>query len=95
MKKVLFTSILLISSCSEYNLDIEEFTFRKLVESDLKEECGNNEACKTAVSDQIKHCMEAANWQAILGNEEDAELMQNFVEKFYPCFKDSNGERLF
>lgn len=82
-----------LSGCSEGS--VEEFTFRKLLESDLKDECGKNTECKELVSLQIKNCMELANWKNLLDKEEGDKAFEEFDTAFNPCFKDKSGKPLF
>jgi len=84
--------VIILTGCSEGA--VEEFTFRKLAEHDLKEECGQDKSCRSAISSQIKHCMEFANWRVLLEKEEDDKAFFEFNEVFRPCFKDENGNVL-
>jgi hypothetical protein len=75
---------------------VEEFVFKNLMESDLVERCGDtNPVCVNLVKSQLDSCMEKSNWREILGKEEDKKLMLKFANKFYSCFKNSDGKPLF
>ncbi len=89
----LYFLIILIGGCSAEQA--EEFAFRKTMEYQLKEDCGDDKACLKAIEDQIKHCMEESNWRSYLENEEDPVKLQQFIEEFFPCFKDPAGGSYF
>ncbi len=95
MKILVFAVIVcLVVGCSAEQA--EEFVFKNLMESDLIERCGDeNQECINSVKSQLVSCMEKSNWREILGKEEDEKLMLKFVKKFYPCFKDSDGNSHF
>ena len=91
---ILMAALLLIGGCSGEK--VEEFVFRKTIEFDLVERCGEgDEACVKNVRSQIKICMDKNNWQELIDNEDNDELYIEFAKNFYPCFKDDNGDPLF
>jgi len=86
--------LLLVSGCSKEQT--EEFVFRKVIQRDLVERCGeDNPQCVEAVEQQIESCMEKSDWRRVLENEDDEEEMKRFVFEFYPCFKDPDGNSYF
>ena len=86
--------LLVVSGCSKEQT--EEFVFRKVIEHDLVERCGeDNPQCVEAVEQQIESCMEKGDWRRVLENEDDEEEMRRFVLEFYPCFKDPDGNSYF
>jgi len=95
MKKFfVFAFFLLISGCS--GEQAEEFAFRKMIEYQLKNDCGEeNKQCIKAVEEQMKTCMDESDWRTYLDSHEDQKEMQRFVKKFFPCFKDANGNSYF
>ena len=95
MKKVyLFVFSLLVGGCS--GDQVEEFVFRKVLEYELKEDCGKeNKQCIKDIEEQIQTCMNKSDWRAYLDNDEDQEEMQRFIKEFFPCFKDANGNSYF
>ena len=95
MKKslLLLLIIFFINSCSD--IDPPELIFRKGIQNELNKSCGDNSECKQAVSEQIKGCMELAGWRDTLQEDPDGKIMEKFIEKFDPCFKDKNGNPLF
>jgi hypothetical protein len=75
---------------------VEELAFRKVIEYQLKDECGDEDkACVAAVEAQIESCMKQSDWRQFLENEEDQEEMKRFISEFSPCFKDSEGNSYF
>ena len=85
---------LFLLSCSEGQ--IEELTFRKVLEYNLVESCGEEDkACITSVKSQIKGCMEKSNWRKYLENEESEEELNRFTKEFYSCIVDSEGDPYF
>ena len=95
MKRLfLLTICLLIGGCSSEM--VEELAFRKVMEYQLKDECGDEDkACIAAVEAQIEFCMKQSDWRQFLENEEDEEELKRFVSEFFPCFKDSEGSSYF
>ena len=95
MNKIFISAwLLLLVGCSTEQT--EEFVFRKVLEYQLKEECGEeNKQCITDVEEQIQACMRESDWRAYLDNEEDEEEMKRFINAFFPCFKDANGNSHF
>ena len=85
--------LLLIIGCSEEQT--EEFVFKKTMEYQLKDDCGEDEECISAIEKQIESCMKKNDWRKYLRNSEDEEELNRFVEKFFPCFKDQNGNSFF
>jgi PBP1b-binding outer membrane lipoprotein LpoB len=85
---------LLIGGCS--GEQVEEFAFRKTMEHQLKNECGEeNKECIKAVEEQIESCMKKSDWRKYLENDEDEGEMKRFISEFFPCFKDSDGRSYF
>ena len=84
---------LFVSGCSD--AQVEEFAFRKVMEYELKADCGDDEACNDAVEAQIKSCMASSDWRRYLDNEEDPEELERFIYVFFPCFKDADGNPYF
>ena len=95
MKKILASALLLfLIGCTTEQT--EEFVFRKVLEYQLKEECGaDNKQCIAHVEEQIQACMNESDWRAYLENEEDEEELQRFIKAFFPCFKDDDGNAYF
>lgn len=86
--------LLAVTGCSEQQ--VEELVFRKTLEYDLKERCGeNNDACYAAVEDQIRECMRKSEWKRYLDSHENEEELQRFMREFFPCFQDAGGNPLF
>jgi len=90
--KILLLLLIVISGCS--NDQVEEFAFRKSMQYNLSKLCEEDKQCKSGVKSQISECMESSDWRNIIDNESD-ESMQAFIKKFYPCFKDENGDPYF
>jgi len=87
-------TILLITGCS--GEEVEEFAFRETMEYQLKNKCGEeNKECLKAIEEQIDSCMKTSDWKKYLDSDEDQEEMQRFIYKFFPCFKDPNGNPYF
>jgi len=90
--KLLLVLSVVLSGCSEEK--VEEFAFRKSMQHNLNKLCDNDKQCRSGVKAQISDCMESSDWRNIFDNEND-ESMQAFIEQFYPCFKDENGNPYF
>ena len=85
---------LLIGGCSAEQFD--EFVFRKVMEYQLKDECGEeNEKCYAAIEAQIESCMKKSDWRTYLDSDGDHAETQRFIRDFFPCFKDENGKPYF
>jgi hypothetical protein len=83
-----------LSGCSESQ--IEEFAFRKTMEHELTELCGETDkACISAVKSQVKDCMVSSDWRKYLKNDESEEEFNRFVTEFYGCIVDSDGNPYF
>ncbi len=94
MKYFAFMIVLLIGGCTAEQA--EELAFRKVMEYQLTDECGeDNKACIEAVEEQIKACMEKSDWRKYVNNGEDEAEMKRFINQFFPCFKDPNGNSYF
>jgi len=94
MKRIVFIFPLLIGGCSAEQT--EEFAFRKTMEYQLKDKCGEeSKECIKAVEEQIESCMKKSDWRKYLESNEDQEEMKRFISDFFPCFKDSNGNSFF
>ncbi len=84
----------LLISCSD--ADVEEFTFRKTIEYELTELCGDDDAkCVSAVKAQTKDCMEKSDWRRYLKNQEDQQELKRFTSEFYACIVDEEGNPYF
>ena len=93
-KRTVIFILLLLGGCSAEQT--EEFAFRKMMEYQLSEDCGeDNKECIKAVKEQIESCMKKSDWRKYLENDEDEEEMKRFISVFFPCFKDSNGNSYF
>ena len=93
-KTALIFIVLLLGGCSE--AQVEEFAFRKSMEYQLKDDCGDdNEECIKAVEEQIASCMEKSDWRKYLENDKDEAELKRFISEFFPCFKDANGNSYF
>jgi len=95
MKNICLIAILTtIAGCS--GEQVEEFAFRKTMEYQLKEQCGESDPqCITAIEEQIVYCMKQSEWRRYLENDEDEQEFQRFIGEFFPCFKDSDGKPYF
>ena len=83
-----------VTGCSEQQ--VEELVFRKTLEYQLKDRCGDdNEACHEAVEEQIRECLRKSEWKRYLDSHEDEAEVERFVREFYPCFRDADGNPLF
>ena len=90
----LFVFFSLLYGCSAEQT--EEFVFRKVLEYQLKEECGEeNKQCIKDIEEQIETCMNKSDWRAYVKNDEDQEEMQRFIREFFPCCKDARGNSYF
>lgn len=85
--------LLFVIGCTD--VDPPELIFRTGIQNQLNGVCGENNECKQAVAEQIKECMEMAGWRDTLEDDPDGKIMDAFIEKFDPCFKDKNGNPLF
>ena len=83
----------LLGGCSDEQ--VEEIVFRKTLEYELRDDCGDDDACRRAVSEQIAACMEEHDWRRFMENQDDPEETQRFVYAFFPCFKNPQGESYF
>ncbi len=93
-KSSVFIILLLIGGCTTEQA--EEFAFRKTMEYQLIDDCGKeNKECIKAVKEQIESCMKKSDWRKYVNNDEDEKEMKRFISKFFPCFKDSNGNSYF
>ena len=90
---VVILSLFLLTSCTE--ADVEELVFRKIIEYDLIELCGDDEQCKLDVKAQIKGCMVSSDWQGYIKNQDDDEELTRFTVQFYDCFVDPEGQPYF
>ena len=95
MKRIFILAILLATAgCS--GEQAEEFAFRKVMEYQLKDDCGEEDkACLKAIEEQIEACMIDSDWRRYLENEEDEDELQRFIRAFFPCFKDAQGNPYF
>lgn len=89
-----FLIVFLLTSCEPGML--EETVFRYTLEKGLLSTCGDEDkACQEAVKSQISACMETSNWRQYLENQDSEEEFQRFIEEFYSCIVDENGEPYF
>jgi hypothetical protein len=95
MKKIsVFVILLLIGGCTAEQ--VEEIAFRKVMEYQLIDECGeDDEECIKAVEEQIEFCMEKSDWRKYVNSDDDDDEMKRFINEFFPCFKDPNGNSYF
>ncbi|HEY0720497.1 MAG TPA: hypothetical protein VGE50_04520 [Gammaproteobacteria bacterium] len=85
---------LLQIACSDAT--VEEFTFRKVLEHDLINLCGDDdEACIHAVESQVKGCMEKSDWRKYVESQDDPDELKRFTKEFYGCVVDANGHPYF
>ncbi len=85
---------MILGGCSAEQFD--EFVFRKVMEYQLKDECGeDNRPCIEAIEEQIESCMQKSDWRTYLDSDGDQEETQRFIRDFFPCFKDANGKSYF
>ncbi len=89
----LATVVILLTSCSD--LDVEELAFRKVLEYELIDLCGEDLKCIEAVENQIKQCMVSSDWRKFLNNQESEQELKIFTDKFYSCIVDSEGNPYF
>jgi len=73
----------------------EEFVFRKTMEYQLKDDCGEDRNCISAVEKQMESCLARSDWRRYLKNNEDEEELNRFIKIFFPCFKNPNGNSYF
>jgi len=85
--------LLLVTGCSPEQT--EEFVFKKTMEYQLKDDCGEDTDCISAIEEQIESCMKNSDWRNYLKNSEDEEELNRFVKTFFPCFKDHDGNSYF
>lgn len=92
IKNTVIILLLLIGGCSAEQT--EKFVFQKVLEYQLKDDCGDDKECVHAVEEQIEACMEKSDWKRYVENDDDKEL-ERFVNLFFPCFMDPNGNPYF
>lgn len=83
--------LLLLNACSQQQT--EELVFRKTLEHKLTKLCDEDKSCVVAVKNQIKPCMEKADWRKFMDKQE-AEVVR-FTTEFYGCIVDDDGYPLF
>ncbi len=95
MKKLITVVIsLFLFACS--GEQIEELAFRKTIEYNLAELCGDDDkACINAVKSQVKGCMEQSDWRTFVKQQDDPNALDKFAREFYPCIVDVNGSPYF
>ena len=95
MRIILAIAILMTTAaCSPQQ--VEEIVFRKYMEYQVKDLCDEDDRkCRAAVEEQIKSCMETADWRRFLDSEDDEDELQRFIKVFFPCFKDASGKPYF
>ena len=90
----IFIFLLLITACSAEQA--EELAFRKVLEYELIELCGDEDnECIAAVKAQIKDCMVKSNWRDYFNAQEDEAELRRFTIDFYSCIVDPEGEPYF
>lgn len=96
MKRIVIVLLMIVAAVSCSQAKIEEIAFRKTLEHDLIDLCGEeNKACIDAVKTQTKPCMEKSNWRQYLQNQDDKEELKRFTTEFYACIVDSEGQPYF
>lgn len=85
--------LLFLTGCSEKQ--IEEFAFRKTLEYELTDLCGDDKDCLAAIKDQTKACMEKSDWRKYLKDPDNKEELKRFTTEFYACIVDPNGKPYF
>jgi major membrane immunogen (membrane-anchored lipoprotein) len=94
MKPVICSVCLLfLVACSES--DVKRITFQKTLEYKLKNQCGDDQKCVTAVDTQTEKCINKSNAENMLKNQEDKEEFKRFTTEFYACLVDEKGKPLF
>ena len=94
MKKVLvLVSMVFLPACTESQL--EEFAFRKTLEYDMVETCGEDKSCVKAVEEQVANCMVSSQWRQYLENQDDEAELERFATEVYACIKDTEGKAYF
>lgn len=91
----IFGFLLFIGYASFAGDSVEEFYFRKTLEHDLVEKCGEDTDCIETVKLQIKPCLGSADWNKFLKNSDDPVESNRFASAFYSCIVDKNGEPYF
>lgn len=86
--------LFVVAGCSQEEL--EEVAFRKTLEYNLTELCGeDSDECIAAVKAQIKGCMEKSNWRKFLNDQDNEKELKRFSSEFYSCIVDSEGNPYF
>ena len=96
--RIILVIVIFVLVCSCNIEQVEEFAFRKTIEYSLVEMCeeeSKDKECVDAIKAQIEACMEESDWRQYLENEDDKKEMNRFINRFYPCFKNSQGESFF
>lgn len=87
-------STALTTGCDQW--DPEELAFRKTMEYNLVEACGDDDqACVDAVKSQLKGCMEKSDWKGFVNDSDNEAEKQRFVSEFYSCVVDEDGNPYF
>jgi hypothetical protein len=82
-----------LSACGD---GLQELTFRKTLEYELVELCGEKDKiCIAAVKAQIKQCMVKSDWKKFVKNQDSDAELKRFTTVFYACVVDNNGEPYF
>jgi hypothetical protein len=85
--------VVVLSACSEKQM--EEFAFRKTLEYQLTDLCGEDEACIAAVKDQTRACMEKSDWYKYVSDQDNQAELDRFTTAFYACLVDPDGNPYF
>jgi len=82
-----------LSACSEKQM--EEFAFRKTLEYQLTDLCGEDESCIAAVKNQTRACMEKSDWYKFVKDQDNQTELDRFTTAFYACIVDPDGNPYF
>ncbi len=92
----LFIILLLPLFLFACNDDLQELAFRKTLEYELIDLCGEKDKnCIAAVKAQIKKCMVKSDWKKFIKNQDSDVEFKRFTTVFYACVVDENGEPFF
>ena len=70
---------------------IEEFSFKTAMKYQLNDMCADDDDCIAVVDSQLQACLDKTDWRALLNNSDDETVMNDFRNKFFPCFKNEDG----
>jgi len=90
---LIFISFFLIGCSGD---KIQELVFRKTLERNLIELCGDEDKeCIAAVESQIENCLEKSDWKKFVDNQDDQNENNRFSKELYSCIVDSEGNPYF